>query len=191
MKRIVLTGAALAALLTGGVTTAAVAATSHHGHATHVTTKRVTRTVYMRATCTLALTTVAPPNSTSVEAGSAQGVNYGMSRCPTPLRVGTARQTFSESAAGHLTGKLQQWFAAGTVYGTYHLSETVTAGPPTPTSFGSARFYGTVTITGASGALRGASGTGTMSCHTLDSVHYTCTERLHLHQSVTVVKTVS
>lgn len=184
MKRIVLTGAALAALLTGGISSAALAATPH----AKATKTKTRTTVSTHAKCTLDLITVAPAGSTAVLAGSTSGMNYGAARCPAPLRGGVARQSFSESPSGALTGKIQQWFGTGSVYGTFDLKQTVNSGPPTVTSFSSARFYGTVTITGGSGVDHGATGTGTMSCHTTDSVHYTCIERVHLISSVTVAK---
>jgi hypothetical protein len=178
LKRIVLMGAAFAGLFTAGIAATASAATP----ATRVT-KYATKTVHATATCKLALTTVAPPGSSAVEAGSPAGTNYGTSSCAGG-KPGTARQVYTEDSAGDLTGKVQQWFATGTLYGTYTLTPSSSSGPPTTTTFGAASYSGTVTLTGAGGALKRTTGSGKMTCSTTDSVHYSCTESLKLTQTV-------
>ena len=183
MKRIVLTGAAVAALFTAGIPAAASAAGSAH---TKKTT--TTKTVTTHASCKLSLTTVAPPGSSGVEAGSTVGANFGNSTCSSE-RPGIARQMFSVDAAGDMTGKLQQWFATGSLYGSFKLTAASLSAPPTASSFGKAKYTGTVTLSGASGGLKGITGSGTMTCYTPDSLHYTCMEKLTLSEQVTVTPT--
>lgn len=187
MKRIVFTGAAVAALFTAGVPAAAMAATSAH-HAKKTTT--TTKTVTTHESCKLSLTTVAPPGSSGVTAGTTTGVNFGNSTCSS-ARPGVARQMFSIDTAGDLNGKLQQWFATGSVYGTFQLTASSLSAPPTATSFGKAKYTGTVKLTGASGMMKGISGTGTMACYTPDSLHFTCVEKLTLSQQVATTTTAS
>jgi len=180
LKRIVLTGAALAALFTAGIPAASMAAApAHHSKKKTATTKTVTSHV----SCKLSLTTVAPPGSAGVEAGATSGANYGDSRCSSE-HPGVARQMFAVDPAGNMTGRLAQWFSTGSLYGTFSLTETSSSAPPTATTFGKAAFSGTVTLTGASGMMKGITGKGTMSCTTPDSLHYTCKEKLTLSETV-------
>jgi hypothetical protein len=179
LKRIVFTGAAVAALFTAGVPAAALAATPAHQTKKTTTTKTVTT----HESCKLSLTTVAPPGSSGVEAGDTSGVNFGDSTCSS-ARPGVARQVFAIDTAGDMSGKLQQWFATGSVYGTFQLTASSLSAPPTAGSFGKAKYTGTVKLTGASGMMKGISGTGTMACYTPDSLHFTCIEKLALSQQV-------
>lgn len=177
MKRIVLTGAALAALFTAGIPAVATAARS----IPHTKKTATTKTVH--ASCKLSLTTVAPPGSIGVEAGATSGTNYGNSTCASE-RPGVARQVFAIDAAGDMGGKLQQWFATGSLYGTFKLTASSASAPPTSTSFGKAAYSGTVTLMGASGQLKGVTGSGKLTCTTPDSLHYTCIEKLKLSEPV-------
>jgi hypothetical protein len=180
LKRIVLTGAAVAALFTAAIPAAASAAGS-----AHQPKKPSSKTVTSHVSCKLSLTTVAAPGSSGVEAGSTSGVNFGDSACKS-TRPGVSRQIFSIDDAGVMSGKFQQWFATGSLYGTYKLTEGSINEPPTSTTFGKAEYSGTVTVTGASGGLKGVSGSGTMACYTPDALHFTCIEKLTLSQTVIV-----
>jgi hypothetical protein len=185
LKRIVFTGAAVAALFTAGIP-AAMAATSAH----HTKKTATTKTVTTHVSCKLSLTTVAPPGSPGVTAGTTSGANFGNSTCSSS-RPGVARQMFTIDTAGDMSGKVQQWFATGSVYGTFQLTAASLTGPPTATSFGKAKYTGTVKLTGASGMMKGISGTGTMACYTPDSLHFTCIEKLTLSQQVSTTATSS
>jgi len=178
LKRIVPLGAAVAALFTAGITTAAMAAPSAKAHKT----KTEKKTVHVNASCKLAVTTVAPAGTTGVTAGSATGTNYGTSHCGKPLSVGAVRQTYSLTDEGAMTGKIHDWTKTGTVFGTFDLTEMAASGPPTSTTFAAATYSGSVKISGGSGMLKGTTGTGTMTCKTPDSLHYACTVKLHLTQ---------
>jgi hypothetical protein len=172
LKRILLTGAAVAGLFTAGITTAASAA------ATPPTTKTVTAT----AKCKVRLTTQATPGQIAVTAGGDSGNQFGKQSCGKPIGAGLTHATFSLADSGDLSGSIQHYFTSGQVFGTYTMSPTSTG----TFSFGSAEFEGTVTIKGGTGALKGATGTGTIDCTTNDSVHYSCTEKLKLSQTVKV-----
>lgn len=80
-------------------------------------------------------------------------------------------------------------FTAGSL-GTFKLTAGSASGPPTATSFGKAKYVGTVTLTGASGMMKGITGNGAMACYTPDSLHYTCMEKLILSPQVTTTTTV-
>ena len=182
MKRIVLTGAALAALFTAGIPAAATAAGSAHH-----TKKATTRTVTVHESCKLSLTTVAPAGSDGVEAGTTSGANFGNARCAS-ARPGVARQMFAIDTAGDMSGKLQQWFATGSLSGTFQLTAQSSSAPPTANSFGKAAYAGKVTVSGGSGMMKGITGSGTMTCTTPDSLHYTCKEKLTLSHRMAVAK---
>lgn len=181
MKRIVFTGAAVAALFTAGIPAAAMAAAPAHQSKKTATTKTVTT----HASCKLSLTTVAPPGTDGVTAGTTSGANFGNSTCAS-ARPGVARQVFAIDDAGDMSGKVQQWFATGSLYGTFQLTAQSISAPPTASSFGKAKYSGTVKLTGSSGMMKGITGTGTMACYTPDSLHFTCIEKLTLSRQVTM-----
>jgi hypothetical protein len=189
LKRSVLIGTAVAGLFTTGITAAASAATpktkSVYVTVTESKTKTEMKSVAVNATCKLALTTVIPGGTNAVLPGSQSGTNAGSTSCQ-GLGAGISRQSFSLNTSGDLTGKIQHWFGAGTVFGTYTLSPSAPSGPPTSTNFGQAAYSGTVKITGGGGGLKGTTGTAKLSCTTNDSVHYSCTEALKLTQMVKV-----
>jgi hypothetical protein len=187
LKRIVLTGAAVAALFTAGIPAAAMAATSAHQTKKKTAT---TKTVTTHVSCKLSLTTVAPPGTSGVTAGTTSGANFGNSSCA-GAKPGVARQMFAIDTAGDMSGKIQQWFATGSVYGSFQLTAVSLTGPPTAGSFGKAKYSGTVKITGASGMMKGISGSGKMACYTPDSLHFTCIEKLTLSQQVAATATAS
>jgi hypothetical protein len=186
LKRILLTGAAVAGLFTAGITTAAASAATSRPAASQKKLTTTTKTVSASATCKVNLTTAAPLGSIDVTAGGDSGSQFGKQSCGTPLGAGVSHATFALDDAGDLSGSIQHWFPTGQVFGTYTLTPGAAAGPPTSTSFGQASYTGTLTIKGGTGALKGATGTGTMTCSTNDAVHYTCTEKLKLTQTVKV-----
>jgi hypothetical protein len=72
----------------------------------------------------------------------------------------------------------QLYFLTGTLDGKYVL--TPQEGNFSPTTFTETDYLGTLTITGGTGAYKGAKGTGTMTCTTPDGIHTTCTDKLKL-----------
>jgi hypothetical protein len=179
LKRIVLIGAAAAGVLSAGIPAAASAAATKSTHKNTTRLRSEASTPATKATCRFVLTTVAPAGSSTVEPGTADGYQYGSTKCD-GLSSGVARDVFSTGASGDLTGKIQQWFRGGTIYGTFDLTPQPAGGPPTTTSFTAAAYSGTVKYTGAQGLLKGTTATGTLSCSTTDSTHYSCTEDLKL-----------
>lgn len=181
MKRICLIGAAVAALLLLGVSSALAA--RPHASAAAATkstkTKAKTKTAGKKVTCTLSLTQQAPAGATDVSQGATDGTQMGSAVCGTLLGSGVQNQTFATDGSGNLSGKYQQYFGAGEVYGAYALTPA-DSGPPTTTSFTSSSYTGTVTVTGGSGVDKKATGKGTLACSSADDLHYTCTEHLKL-----------
>ena len=192
MKRICLMGAAVAGLFTAGITSAASAAPARTKTVTKtvsVTTTKLeskTSTVSATLSCKIVISTLIPKNDTTVLAGSATGYQSGSVDCPKSVGRGVTHDSFTQNDAGSLSGPIQMWFNTGSVYGTYKLDVRPNLGPPTSTSFASASYKGTVTVKGATGGLRGATGSGAMACTTADSAHFDCTAKVKVSQTVTV-----
>ena len=190
MKRICLMGAAVAGLFTAGITTAASAAPAKFR--TKTVTKTVTqlkvetKTVRSNVSCKPALLVQVTAGSTTILQGSETGSMFGSAGCGAPLFRGVSHLSYAEDTGGNLSGPIQQWFNAGSLFGTFTLTPAPTTGPPTTTSFTQQTYSGTVTIKGGSGELRGTTGTGRMSCATTDAIYYACTETAKLTQTVKV-----
>ena len=185
MKRIFLVGAAMAALLTAGIVATPASATPAATKPASANKKPVTKLkpVKTTLTCTLNLVTQIPPDDVTVTQGAQSGTQYGRAGCAKPLFSGVEASSFLQDESGNLSGKYQQWFNAGSLYGAYTLTAADT-GPPTTTSFTDASYTGTVTITNGTGFFKKATGTGTLTCATTDLAHYACTEKLKLIQQV-------
>jgi hypothetical protein len=185
VKRIYLVGAAMAALLCAALTTAPAFATSAAKKPASVKTKTVVKNtlVTTNMTCSIKLATQIPSDDVTVTQGAASGTQSGSAGCAKPLFRGVQQDSFLQDDSGDLSGKYQQWYNAGSVYGMYTLTPEDT-GPPTTTSFTAASYTGTITVTDGTGFFKQATGTGTLACATTDSAHYTCTEKLKLVQTV-------
>ena len=183
MKRICLVGAAMAALLTAGIVTAPASATPAAKKPASVNRKPGTKleSVKTTLTCTLKLVTQIPSNDVTVTQGAESGTQYGRAGCAKPLFSGVEQSSYLQDESGNLSGKYQQWFNAGSLYGDYTLTAQDT-GPPSTTSFTNASYTGTVTVTNGTGFFKKAAGTGTLACTTTDLAHYACTEKLKLIQ---------
>jgi hypothetical protein len=191
VKRICLAGAAIAGLLTIGVSTAP-ASTTHAAVRATAGKKKTTKpaTVTTKVTCSLSLSDQVPSGSVTVTQGAVQGSQYGKANCGTALGSGLQVDSFASDSGGTVSGTYQQYFKAGTVYGAYTLATNDT-GPPTTTSFTSASFTGTITIKNGTGIDKKAVGTGTLTCLTTDSIHYACTEKLKLTLPAPVTTTTT
>ena len=185
MKRICLVGAAMAALLTAGIVTAPASATPAAKKPASVNRKPGTKleSVKTTLTCTLKLVTQIPSNDVTVTQGAESGTQYGRAGCAKPLFSGVEQSSYLQDESGNLSGKYQQWFNAGSLYGDYTLTAQDT-GPPSTTSFTNASYTGTVTVTNGTGFLKKSAGSGTLACTTTDLAHYACTEKLELIQQV-------
>jgi hypothetical protein len=178
VKRICLLGAAIAGLLIIGVTTA-LASAPHASKAAGGKTKS-SKSTGIKLACSSKLSLQVPGSDTDITAGATEGTEYGTVRCAPQLGSGVQFQSFTTDDAGDISGKFQQYFGAGTVFGEYTLVPNDQSGPPTTTSFSAASYTGTVTIKNGSGVDRNAAGTGTLSCSTADAVQYACTEKVKL-----------
>jgi hypothetical protein len=185
VKRIYLVGAAMAALLTAGIVTVPASASPAAKEHASAKTKPVTKLepVKTTLTCSLKLVTQIPSNDVTVTQGADSGEQFGRAGCAKPLFSGVEQSSFLQDESGDLSGKYQQWFNAGSLFGTYTLTAQDT-GPPTTTSFTNASYTGTITVANGTGLFKKATGTGTLACTTTDLAHYACTEKLKLIQQV-------
>jgi hypothetical protein len=189
VKRIYLVGAAMAALLIAGIVTAPASASPAAKKPTSVNKKPVTKLepVKTTLTCSLKLVTEIPSDDVTVTQGGESGTQYGRAGCAKPLFSGVEQSSFLQDESGDLSGKYQQWFNSGSLFGEYTLTAQDT-GPPTTTSFTNASYTGTISVTNGTGVFKKATGTGTLACTTTDLAHYACTEKLKLvQQALTVV----
>ena len=69
--------------------------------------------------------------------------------------------SFTTDDAGDLSGKWQQYYSAGTLYGTYTLTPSASQ-PPSTTSFSSQSYTGTVIVKNGSGVNAKVTGKGTV-----------------------------
>ena len=167
VKRICLLGAAVAAVLILGVTSA-LAANSH--------AKKSKTSGGTKFSCTAALTLQPPSNDTNITPDSQQGVLAGANSCPKALGKGVEAITYTTADSGDLVGRWQQWFNAGTLYGTFDLTPSDNNQPSSTTSFSAASYDGTFVIKNGTGTAAKTTGTGTLKCNTQDSVHFSCKE---------------
>jgi hypothetical protein len=184
LKRICLVGVAVAGLLTGGITTVASAAPTKYKTVTKTETKIETLTKHSTVACKPSLTVQIPVDSTTVIAGSPSGNMAGPANCGTPLSKGASTASYTIGASGDLAATFTQFFSNGTIKGTLTLSPGAASGPPTLSTFGQAAYSGTIKVTGGTEALKGVTGTGTISCTTPDSIHYSCKDSVKLSQTV-------
>jgi hypothetical protein len=176
MRRISLVTAAVAiCVLAFGVVGPAVAGAKSTHKAYH------SKAVKITATCNkLLLSDVVPAAETGITPPLASGTQFGTVGCGGKLGSGLAAASFTVQDTGDITGSIALYFGTGGIKGTYDLSQAANQPLPTPYTFGNADYTGTVKVTGGFGAYAKAKGTATFSCDTLDSVHYSCSERLKL-----------
>jgi hypothetical protein len=185
VKRICLLGAAIAGLLIIGVT-AAPAATPHASTNAGGGKKKASKltTVTTKLGCASRLSLQAAPGDTTVTQGVTDGTQWGTTKCGSPLGAGAAWESFKTDDAGNITGKWQQWFNAGTVFGAFTLTPN-DQGPPNTSSFSASSYTGTFTITGGTGIAKKSTGAGKLSCASQDAVHFACSEKGKLSQPLT------
>jgi len=128
------------------------------------------------ATCKASEAIAAPAGSDGVVPPVSQGQAYGPASCGA-LGSGVASVSMTQQESGDVTGTWWHYLKKGAIYGQYDL----TPGDSQPTgalSFAAASYTGTMTVTGGTAAYKGATGRGTSTCNTPDSVHFSCTEQL-------------
>lgn len=164
MKRICFLGAAIAAILTIGVASALAAAP----HAAKSGAKKSSGT---KLQFTGSLVLQVAPGDTDVTPASETGSDAGPVSA-TPFGKGFATLSYTTDAAGDLTGKWQEWFSTGSVYGTFDLTPGDNGPPTTSTSFSAVSYTGTFVIKDGTGAYAKVTGKGTLSASSQDSVHF-------------------
>jgi hypothetical protein len=189
VKRICLLGAAIAGLLIIGVATA-LAVTPHASTKAASGKRKTTKptTVTTNLTCTSKLSLQVAGGDTAVTQGATDGTQAGTVKCGQPLGSGVEFESFTTDDAGNVSGKWQQYFNAGTVFGSFALVPDDN-GPPTTTSFTSSSYTGTITIKDGTGPDKKSTGTGTLVCASADAVHFACTEKVKLIQPLPAANT--
>jgi len=132
----------------------------------------------IHTTCTGNVSIAIPAGQSDVVPPVDQGREYGSVSCPM-MGTGVESETLLLDDSGDLSGKYTKYFPTGSVHGAY----TLTPGdslPSGPTTFESASYTGTETVTGGTGIYKHAVGKGTLTCSTPDSVHLSCSETLKL-----------
>ena len=122
--------------------------------------------------CTLQMTTLIEPGSTTVDPTATKGHDFSYETCGQPLGRGVHVSSFSvapqSSTTGTVTGHWESFFSTGTYHGTERVSFTATSSTHVT-------YSGTATITGGTGTLRHAAGTVTLRCSSNDAgIHVLC-----------------
>jgi hypothetical protein len=173
VRRIYLAGIAITVSCVTGVMVVASA-----GAATKHTPKPKPKPVKISTSCAVSETIAAPSGATDVVPPVNQGTAYGTARCGT-LGSGVQSVSLLLDDSGNYTGTYWHYLKRGAIYGDYTLVPQPGL-PSTGSTFASASFIGTLTITGGTGAFKGATGKGTTTCSSPDSVHLSCSEKLKL-----------
>jgi hypothetical protein len=132
--------------------------------------------------CHMSMSAIPPAGSSQVDQPPAQGSAYGNVHCPTKsVGGGVVADTFKVPDSGDTVGSYAQYFGTGSIHGKFDLTPAEGSGSLSATSFESESWTGTVTVTGGTGAFKGAAGKkGTLNCTSDDTVHLTCTEKIKL-----------
>ena len=179
MKRLCLLGMAMAGLLTAGISTAATAKPLATGSKKPAKTKPAPKPVTTKVSCKLGLVLQPTALVTTIVPGTTSGSQFGTAKCPGPVGGGLQSDKFTTDDAGDVTAPYTQWFKGGTLAGQYTLIPTGGGQPSAGNnSFGAQTYSGTLTVTGGSGAWKGATGKAKLTCATPDAVHLACTESL-------------
>jgi hypothetical protein len=170
LRRIWLVVAAMAmGLLAVGVTQAVAAKT-----------KAKPKAKAVKVSCKASVGTMPAAGDDSVIPPVQEGSQYGAVHCAKLWGSGIQADSFTLLDSGDLQGKYSQYFGTGTVHGTFALTAEDTGPPSSTTTFASVSYTGTVDVTGGTGALKKASGKGTLACASTDGVHFGCTETVKI-----------
>ena len=175
MNRIHITSALVALALTTSLAVgpAATARTTHR----HPAAKRT-----VSVTCQSSLQDQIDSTGVPVSTSAPSGSQYGPVQCSQLFSPGVEATTFTTDDSGDMTGTFRDYFDAGTLRGTYALTQDDSGDQPSTDNFTTVSYAGTVTIAGGTGVERGTSGTGTLSCTSQDGLHLSCTEHLKLNR---------
>jgi hypothetical protein len=125
--------------------------------------------------CSAKTSIMIPAGQSSVSPPAQQGGEFGTVSCGKPLGGGVQRDSFTVPASGDTMAKYTLYFPTGTLHGTYDLTPQSSS-----LNFLATEWTGTMKVVGGTGAFKGATGTGTMVCRTLDGIHSACTDKLHV-----------
>jgi hypothetical protein len=128
-----------------------------------------------RVNCTTRVSIAVATGESAVTPPVAQGSEYGIASCGKLLGVGVQADTFTVADSGNTVARYALFFPTGAIHGSYVLTPQETA-----FNFLEVDYTGTITIKGGTGAFQGMSGTGKMTCVTLDGIHTTCRLKLKL-----------
>lgn len=166
-RRICLMGAALSIALLVAVSGSALAAGNGKSKTKKVPTKSVG--------CSVATTIAIAKGDTAVLPPAAAGDEFGNAACGTLLGSGLQKDTFTVPTSGDTIAKYWMYFKTGSVHGTYDLTPQSSS-----LNFLSTDWMGTMKVLGGTGAFKGVTGVGTMTCTSADGIHSTCTDHLKL-----------
>jgi hypothetical protein len=141
------------------------------GNATAASTK--SKSPVTKVACASKTSIMVASGDTSVSPPVSQGSEYGPVNCGGPLGNGVLSDSFTVPASGDTVAKYTMFLHTGTVHGTYDITPQ-----PGSLNFLETDWTGTLKVLGGTGAYKGATGTGTMKCKTLDGIHTTCTDKL-------------
>jgi hypothetical protein len=175
VRRISLVGLALVAC---SLVVAVAVAVAPAGAATSAAKVPKPKPVKIHTNCTSNVSIVVPAGQNDVVPPVAQGREYGSISCP-KMGTGVESETLLLNDSGNLTGTYTKYFPTGSVHGTYMLIPGDSL-PSGPTTFDSATYTGTETVTGGTGVYKNVAGKGTSTCSTPDSVHLSCRDKLKL-----------
>jgi hypothetical protein len=173
VKRICLLGATIAAVLIIGVASA-LAATSHASKGGKKS--KAPSVVTTKVSCASSLVLQVPAGAQDVSPASLDGTQMGNTNCA-PAGKGVEVESFTTEDSGDITGKWQSWFNTGSVFGTFTMPPSDNNPPTTTTSFSQASYSGTFTVSNGTGVFAKAAGTGTLTCSTQDSIHFSCKQK--------------
>jgi hypothetical protein len=168
-------GAAIAVgPLAAGLFVAPASATKTHRHAV-----KVLKPTKVSTSCSDSVSIAVAPGDTGVIPPVDSGRQYGSLKCGS-LGSGVEVDDFALQDTGDLSGTNVQYFGKGTIHGTFDLTPDDNQQPSDPNAFATNSYTGTAKILGGTGAFANATGKGTFTCTTPDSIHMTCTEQVTL-----------
>jgi hypothetical protein len=166
-RRNCLVGAALSACLLASVAGTATAASSKSSSSKSSGGTKVSCATNTSIAIANGDTQVLPP--------VAQGDEYGTASCNKVFGGGVQTDSFNVPASGDTVAKYVLYFGAGSLKGTYDLTPQ-----SSNLNFLATTWMGTLKVLGGTGAYKGVTGTGTMTCSSQDGIHTTCTDKLKL-----------
>jgi hypothetical protein len=135
--------------------------------------------IKVTSSCTSDVAIVVPAGQQQVTSPVDAGHEYGALSCA-KVGAGVISESLTQDDAGDLTGKYTAYLSTGTIHGAYTLAQ----GPGQPsgtTTFFSATYTGTSTVTGGTGTYKHITGKGRWDCSTADGVHLTCTGKVKVN----------